>query len=720
MTKKKRKEGNAVLILLLLLISFVTTSTYVYADEKEETNVVKVGYLITERYQEGLDDEPKSGFGYAYLQKIASYTGWEYEYVYGSFAELLQGVADGEIDIMGNISFTEERSQLMDYGEYPQGNEEFYLYTLYKNSKIKPNDLNSINGTTIGISKGSIQLSLFKDWLKENHIKNVKIIEFDNREKRIAALEEGSIDGTVTTHVGIDYDWNRIANIGQSPFYFVINKNKPYLKEQLDDAQSRILELNNNYNEYILHRWDAMEAVTRIHLTEEEEGWIKNKGKVDVGYIKDLFPYCGATENGHMLGMYRVVLEHIATTYGIEFNYVEYADSKEIVEAMDRKEIDIAVPMYFNYWVAEQLNILITDDFAIEATNVLYNVQDVENLYDTIALPEGKLITYYELKSAYPNSAFIFGEDINACITLVATGKATCTIYQADVVNELMSERALPTNIRVSEAQHSQDLCMGVRKGEAVLLSILNKGIATLDRGAVSNALIQYAHWYGKDHFNFKEFVTRYAVRLVMLSVIIIIILLTLFISFIIASLRHHRLQEESKAQMAKLLELVQTDELTQITNRSGSKLIENLMTEGKEGLLTLLDVDKFKSINDTYGHLVGDEVIIAVANCMKENFRDSDVVMRFGGDEFAFYLVGITDEVTGVKCIENFIEKISSIKIPELEGRKIELSLGAIFCKKDTILDFEKACHYADEALYRCKKINGSAYEIYAYKIAE
>ncbi|MGN0400449.1 MAG: transporter substrate-binding domain-containing protein, partial [Blautia sp.] len=73
-------------------------------------------------------DEPKSGYGYEYLQQVAYFSGWKYEYVNGSFNELLQMLKNGEIDLMGDISYTEERARYIDYASEEQGREYYYLF----------------------------------------------------------------------------------------------------------------------------------------------------------------------------------------------------------------------------------------------------------------------------------------------------------------------------------------------------------------------------------------------------------------------------------------------------------------------------------------------------------------------------------------------------------------------------------------------------------------
>lgn len=172
---------------------------------------------------------------------------------------------------------------------------------------------------------------------------------------------------------------------------------------------------------------------------------------------------------------------------------------------------------------------------------------------------------------------------------------------------------------------------------------------------------------------------------------------------------------DKEKKKSNQLLYLSETDLMTGIRNRgSGERKINELILQNHEGMFCLLDVDKFKSINDDFGHSVGDKVIIEVANCLKTSFSEKDVVMRLGGDEYAVFAEGITDKEQAVAKIENFFNAIDHMSIPEIGERKIYVSLGATFKMKDDGLDFETIYKNADSCTYMSKKIKGNVYTFY------
>ncbi|MBQ9486382.1 MAG: GGDEF domain-containing protein [Selenomonadaceae bacterium] len=167
---------------------------------------------------------------------------------------------------------------------------------------------------------------------------------------------------------------------------------------------------------------------------------------------------------------------------------------------------------------------------------------------------------------------------------------------------------------------------------------------------------------------------------------------------------------DEEKQREHQLQYLSETDAMTKLRNRgSGEKAITDLIANGKQGMFCMMDADKFKSINDNYGHDVGDKVIIAIADCLKKTFRNSDIVMRLGGDEFATYAIGITDEEHGRIVINRLFGFIDKIDIPELGDRKINISLGAAFFKADDKMSFAELYKRADSVTYESKKVEGN-----------
>ena len=173
---------------------------------------------------------------------------------------------------------------------------------------------------------------------------------------------------------------------------------------------------------------------------------------------------------------------------------------------------------------------------------------------------------------------------------------------------------------------------------------------------------------------------------------------------------------DEQKRREKKLIYLSETDSMTGINNRgSGERKITEALAEKRGGLFCLLDCDKFKKTNDTYGHAVGDTVLVKLAEALQRTCREDDIIMRLGGDEFAMYIPGISDKEQAEHFFDRLFAHIDKIVVPEMHDRKVKVSLGASLCADDDGATFDTLYHEADAAMYESKKIEGNHAIIYS-----
>ncbi len=180
----------------------------------------------------------------------------------------------------------------------------------------------------------------------------------------------------------------------------------------------------------------------------------------------------------------------------------------------------------------------------------------------------------------------------------------------------------------------------------------------------------------------------------------------TVIIYSIIDISARKRLEEDITA-------MSRTDSLTGVMNRTiGENKIENLLREGYRGVFCLFDVNKLGRINDMFGHTAGDHVLIAIADTMRKTFRNSDVLIRPGGDEFIIFATNIASLETATAVLERFLDNIAKIDLPQAGREKISVSLGAVM-----VTDYEpfsKLYSKADSLIYDCKTKGGNSYAFY------
>ncbi len=163
------------------------------------------------------------------------------------------------------------------------------------------------------------------------------------------------------------------------------------------------------------------------------------------------------------------------------------------------------------------------------------------------------------------------------------------------------------------------------------------------------------------------------------------------------------RIQAE-KMQVENLRRLAETDGMTQLLYRSsGANYINQYLSEGSHGMFCLFDVDNFKHYNDKYGHAVGDKVLQSISSCMKSTFRNVDVLVRAGGDEFVIYALGLVDPVKGEKKLKEFEKNVAALSFDAF-SEPVQISSGVIFSNQYPGESFDDLFKAADERMYKVK----------------
>ena len=186
--------------------------------------------------------------------------------------------------------------------------------------------------------------------------------------------------------------------------------------------------------------------------------------------------------------------------------------------------------------------------------------------------------------------------------------------------------------------------------------------------------------------------------------------LLATFLGLIVLSLMIYLAHSNSR-ENKYLIHLSEIDPLTSVFNKETTqKLIDQKLKNHEHFCFLILDVDDFKSVNDNYGHAVGDKVLKNLSDLFKNHFRQTDIVGRIGGDEF---IILIEDEIIAESRIQSLLKKVNELKIEELQDFKLSISVGMAFAPSNGTT-FMELYRHADHALYQTKRTGKNDYKIY------
>ena len=499
------------------------TETSPVTETPAESQTVRVGYFSSPNFQEGGADEHKRGAGYEYLQKIASLTGWTYEYVYASFGECLEMLENGEIDLMGDVSYTLDRSRRMRFSAYPQGSEEFCLFTNRKHEALAQGGYSALEGCRIGVNSGTYSEMLLGQWLETKRI-HATIVSYADDQKLTQALSDGTVDAIVAPGLVMDSDAISITSIGGGDYYFVVTPKRIDLLSELNAALAEVNTSDSNYSRNLVTRYEN-KSIRNFVLNRQEKKWLEaHQNTIRVGYFEDKFPFSG-TRDGELSGILKTVLDTIKQQYGITITTQPYRSTDEMRAALEKDEIDLAGPVIRDLDVLERLGAVSTDAIYELTPVVIYKDRGFDEPSPVVATTNSSLYSDYIVRISSPDLTTRKYDSIEDCLQAILDDEADVTLIASARINGL-KDNPLMKKLSYAEIADRQKLVMITMKDDRRVATIVNKAIeqsASLLNGAVlaENAVTN-------DQVTLHEFIQANAGTVVIIAAAIIGVLLLL------------------------------------------------------------------------------------------------------------------------------------------------------------------------------------------------
>ena len=522
-----RKSACVMLSLLLLLSAVLPVKA---AAETASAKVVRVG-SFEDTFNYVNEKGARKGYGYELLETLSGYTGWQFEYVTCDWSDCFEKLKNGEIDIIGGISYTEDRTQKMLFSDEPMGVEKYYLYADLSRADISASDFKTLNGKKIGVLMGTEPEVMLAEWEEKYGLKT-EHVNISNNEDVKQKLANHEIDCFVSLEESFwaERGISTITRVGESGIYYAINKNRPDIKEELDDAMRALDEAVPFYTADLYKRYFSMDY-TPI-LTGEEKAWLRKHGAIRMGFLASdsgVSTFDPAT--GEFTGVITDYIQFAADCLGnqeLEFQLVGY-DSKEAeLDALKSGEIDMIFHCDQNPNLAEEYHFACTNTTWTSNLMAVTNKQHFnENNVNRIAVPQNKLSLKKYLAFYYPQWEIVDCDTQEDAARLVKDGQADCFVTGISSENKYSKKYSFYSVPLVNPVRS----CFAVNSGNRSLLSILNKTIKAMPVNMLAGALAMYKSSarkvtlsdFIKDNFFKVMLISSIAVAVVLLTILMLL-----------------------------------------------------------------------------------------------------------------------------------------------------------------------------------------------------
>ena len=534
MNKSKKNLAVLCTAIFVILGMWVMLSVHCQAaetnnDEKQQPQTIRIGsFEDTFNYVD--KNGVRRGYGYELMQALAGYTGWKFEYVKCDWSNCFDKLENGEIDIMGDISYTDERAQKMLFPDEPMGEEKYILYADLSDMDIETSDFKSLDGKRVGVLLGTEPEIMLTEWENKNgiHTEHVNVNNNDDVEKKLANHEIDcfvSLEESIWSEQGI----SSVTTIGKSGIYFAINKGRSDIKTKLDYAMRQLDQDSPFFKVDLYKKYFTLDYIQV--LTGKEKVWVEEHGGIQIGFLNnDPAIFSMDKETGKLTGMLAEYISYAKDCLGnqtLEFNIQAYDNYDEIIQALQNREIDMIFYAGRNPYFAEK------NGYALTNTAWTYSLMAVtdeknfdENKAYTVAVPKEKYALKQHIAFNYPQWKIVDCDSLDDAADMVIQEKADCFLMgasQALIYDNRQNFKSFPLT-------KTMEACFAVRGGEGSLLSILNKTLKAMPSDMLTSALAIYDST--PDKVTFLDFINdnmlAFIVTAGFLSLVIIGIILVL------------------------------------------------------------------------------------------------------------------------------------------------------------------------------------------------
>lgn len=609
---KKKRWALALTALFMLVFCFVRP----LAAGVRAPDLVRVGYFDYGGFLDCDESGKFYGYGYEYLEEVANYTGWRYEFVRGTWRELLRKLADGEIDLLCCAQYTKERAGLYEYSEDDCGVEYTTVFVKADNDAIYYGDVESFQGLRMGMVRGGYQNGRFERFARANGIQ-VEEVYYDAWGEADAAMKRGEVDARVSGSMRHTSDEKIVLRISPEPFYFISAKGNRAVMDAVDKAMEEIKTWDANFNSRLYDKYYGADMSGQLAFTRAEAEFIRQNRTLRVAYNKDWPPLIYEGPEGIFHGLF----EKISEKSGLAFTYVPAPSFEAMVNLVRFGEADMAC-----YYPRERLQearerqLALTKSYISVPLEVVCREGMTAAELRRVALPKSQTDLALVAQSVYPQAETLYFSDMDACLKAVWHGEADAVLGNTYYLNQALKKYGMLESVPAALIQYPLSIAVSQRADPALLMA-LNKVVAQFTPDEVNAAVLDRTV-HALDQQNAAYLLRRY------LPYAAVVLGLGLFL-----------LVYRSRQILRRYAFI---DQLTGGVNQTKFVMeAEKRIRDKFDGEYAILcfDIDRFKVINDLYGYRTGNHLLRDIAKVLKAHVAGDELFCRASGDNYVLLL---------------------------------------------------------------------------------
>ena len=684
-----RKQKLFVITLFAYLFFILGSFSFACAAEQGQKQIIKVGYYGYDSFLSVDGNNGYSGYSYEFLKDIGEYTGWDYEFVYGTLEECLARLENGEIDLMTSLQKTPERLNKFAYSQNYVGMIYSVLCVDQNREDIYYEDFAKFDGMTVGVLRGSKIGRNLDEYAVANYF-HVKKEYFDNLHDMFIALHEGRVDAVAASTFATIGQGKVVARFQPQPGFFLARKDNQALINSIDNACTRIFADNLQYRETLQDKYYGSSPAFKLSFTREEVEFIKSQPELKVAYDPNWQPVAYYDdEDGTVKGIAVDFLQIVSEKTGLKFSFIKTENYKNFSKIITSKEADLICGFDKATGDGRFYNLGLSKVYLELPLSFISMKGNVPSGIFSVGIADGREGIRHNLEKNYPMAIITNYRTLEAAKEAMRDGEVDFVVDNSYVLQKYLQEPGNENLQILPYGSYGQNICFGISLDkDQKLIGIINKVIANV-RSEERNHIIASNIAQVPYNLTLNILVKKYFYQ----------IMASLIILFLAGFGYFYLLEKRKEKQLEKIAFY---DRLTGMRNFEKFKIDAEELVRNGGYVIVMFDINHFRAVTTGFGPKEGQRLLRLLCSTLTGAIQGEEILAHGSNDLFILLLRDTGDAAIRQRLIA-MQENIKAEVAANAFLYNISLAFGVYRPTKNE-QDLEKMMEFVDLARLEAK----------------